>query len=56
MSEQVVQFYRGRRRFVIGLLLIAAVLMAWRLFDLHILSKDFLQGGPAQARTALNAV
>lgn len=50
MSEQGVQFYNGRRRLVIGLILIAAVLMAWRLFDLHILSKDFLQGqGDARA-------
>ena len=50
MSEQGVQFYNGRRRFVIGLVLIAALVMVWRLFDLHILRKDFLQGqGDARA-------
>lgn len=50
MSEQGIQFYNGRRRFVIGLVLIVALLMIWRLFDLHILRKDFLQGqGDARA-------
>lgn len=50
MSEQSLQFYPGRRRFVLGLLLIAAALLVWRLVDLHVLRKDFLQGeGDARA-------
>jgi cell division protein FtsI (penicillin-binding protein 3) len=50
MSDQGLQFYPGRRRFVLGLILIAAALLAWRLVDLHVLRKDFLQGeGDARA-------
>lgn len=36
--------YRFRGRFTLGLLLLAAVLLGWRIVDLHVLRHDFLQG------------
>ncbi len=36
--------YRFRGRFTLGLLLLAAALLGWRIVDLHVLRHDFLQG------------
>jgi cell division protein FtsI (penicillin-binding protein 3) len=36
--------YRFRGHFTLGLLLLAAVLLGWRIVDLHVLRHDFLQG------------
>ena len=36
--------YRFRCRFTLGLLLLAAVGLGWRIVDLHVLRHDFLQG------------
>ncbi|WP_126453502.1 peptidoglycan D,D-transpeptidase FtsI family protein [Sulfuriflexus mobilis] len=36
--------YRFRSRFTLGLLLLAAALLGWRIVDLHVLRHDFLQG------------
>ncbi|MGD8741789.1 MAG: penicillin-binding transpeptidase domain-containing protein [Granulosicoccaceae bacterium] len=50
MSDDNVQFYPLRRHFVFGLLLLVAIALIWRLVDLQVLRKDFLQGqGDARA-------
>lgn len=36
--------YRFRSRFALGLLLLSAVLLSWRIVDLHVVHHDFLQG------------
>jgi cell division protein FtsI (penicillin-binding protein 3) len=36
--------YRFRSHFTLGLLLLAAVLLGWRIVDLHVVRHDFLQG------------
>lgn len=50
MSNDNTYYYPVRRYFVIGMLLLAALALIWRLVDLQVLNKDFLKGqGDARA-------
>ena len=42
-TQQTDTDYRGRRVLILGLLGMAALVLVWRVVDLHVFNKDFLQ-------------